>query len=134
VSGLSGLKRYLLLTVGGTAMALGVLGIFLPLLPTTPFLLLAAVCFARSSERIHRWLIEHRYFGGPIRNYLEGCGISRRAKVLALVLLWTSISCSALLLVPYQVVKVLLFGTALAVTVYLLRQPTCPAKAPADQG
>ena len=117
------LLRPVLLTVGFVTTALAVVGIFLPLLPTVPLLLLAAACFARSSERFHGWLLEHRYLGPLIRDYLEGTGIPLRAKLIAISMIWMSISVSVLFLVPLLPVKILLIFIALGVTVYLLRLP-----------
>ena len=71
--------------LGWLALTLGAIGIVLPLLPTVPFLLLAAFCFSRSSARMHHWLMEHRIFGPPIRDWQRSGAISRRAKVLASV-------------------------------------------------
>ena len=116
--------RWCLLAGGVLCTGLAVLGIFLPLLPTVPFLLLAAACFARSSERLHRWLLDHRHLGPMIRGYLDGSGIPRRAKATAIVLVWVTVPPSAILVVPLPWVRVLLFGIALAVTLYLLRLPT----------
>ncbi len=113
-----------LLAAGFFCTGLGVLGIFLPLLPTTPLLLLAAACFARSSERFHRWLLEHRRLGPLIGGYLDGSGIPMKAKACAIALIWLSITLSALLVVPLVWVRILLFAIALGVTVYLLRLPT----------
>ena len=75
--------RGLWLIAGGLFLGLGLLGVVLPVLPTTPFLLLAAACFARSSPRLHRWLLTHPVFGPPIRNWEENGAISRKAKQLA---------------------------------------------------
>ncbi|MCA1854358.1 YbaN family protein [Massilia oculi] len=76
---------------GVLALALGILGLFLPLLPTTPFLLLASWCFARGSERLHRWLLSHRVLGPYLRDFEAGLGIPLGAKILATVMLWTSL-------------------------------------------
>ena len=77
------LLRLFWIALGCLAISLGVLGIFLPLLPTTVFLLLAAFCFARSSPRLHAWLAEHPTLGPPILNWRDYRAISQRAKVLA---------------------------------------------------
>lgn len=82
--------RIVLLAVGLLALALGAIGLFLPLLPTVPFLLLSAVCFARASERLHGWLLSHPVFGPPILNWNERGAISRRAKWLASISLFAS--------------------------------------------
>lgn len=77
--------RVLWLMGGATSLALGVAGIALPLLPTVPFLLLAAFCFARSSERLHDWLVSHPTFGPPIDDWRRSGAISRRGKWAATV-------------------------------------------------
>lgn len=120
----SPLLRALLLGIGVLATALGVLGIFLPLLPTVPLLLLAAACFARSSPRWYAWLLDHPRLGPLVSGYLDGDGMPLRAKIWAILLLWTSISLSTLLLAPILPVKLTLFAVAIGVTLYLLRLPT----------
>jgi uncharacterized membrane protein YbaN (DUF454 family) len=125
----SGFKRWCLLTAGVLSTALAVLGIFLPLLPTVPLLLLAAACFARSSEPFYRWLVEHRQLGPLLQPWLEGAGIPRRTRVKAIALVWVSIPASAFLLVPLPWVRALMFAVALAVTLYLLRLPSREATA-----
>ena len=81
-----------LLNVAGTvSLGLGILGVFLPLLPATPFLLLASACYLRGSERLHRKLMESRVLGSYIRNFQKGRGIPLRAKVGTIALLWASL-------------------------------------------
>ncbi len=115
--------RYLLIGIGLTAVALGMLGVVLPLLPTTPFLLLAAACFARSSERFHDWLMNMPVFGQYIRDYKAGKGIPLRVKVTALTVLWATILTSVIWVVPVLLVKVLLIVIAGAVTTHIVRLP-----------
>jgi uncharacterized membrane protein YbaN (DUF454 family) len=81
-------KKALLVAAGSVSLALAVLGVFLPLLPTTPFLLLASACYVRSSERLHGWLMGNRLLGGYIRNFKERRGVPLRAKIITVVLLW----------------------------------------------
>jgi uncharacterized membrane protein YbaN (DUF454 family) len=120
----SPLLRALFLGIGILSTILGVLGIFLPLLPTVPLLLLAAACFARSSPRCYAWLLDHPRLGPLVSDYLDGNGIPLRAKIWAILLLWTTISLSVLLVVPILLVKLALFAVAVGVTLYLLRLPT----------
>jgi hypothetical protein len=114
--------RWLLLGAGLVAVLLAVVGIFLPVLPTVPFLLLAVGCFARSSERFHTWLLEHNHLGPLVRPYLQGEGIPRKNKVRAIILVWLSIGLSVFLLNVLWV-KIVLVGIAIAVTLYLIRLP-----------
>jgi uncharacterized membrane protein YbaN (DUF454 family) len=116
--------RWTLLTLGFIATSLGVLGIFLPVLPTVPFLLLALACFARSSERFYDWLLDHAHFGPIVQPYINGCGMSRVSKVKAITLLWASIILSAFFLIELVWVRILLLVIACAVTFYLLSLPT----------
>ncbi len=116
--------RWTLFFIGWLAIILGVIGIFLPVLPTVPFLLLAGACFGRSSERFYAWLINHTHLGPLIRPYLHGRGISRTSKLKAIGLLWISIAVSALLLINILWVKGVLLVIGLSVTLYLLKLPT----------
>lgn len=75
--------RTLLLAIGWLSVSLGIIGIFLPVLPTTPFLLLAAACFARSSRRFYLWLVEHPRLGPWVRDYLDGHGIHSKPRSTA---------------------------------------------------
>jgi hypothetical protein len=118
------LVRYLVLVCGWLFFGLGVVGAFVPVWPTTPFMLLAAACFMRSSERLHRWLVEHPRYGHHIRDYLEGRGLRLRAKVLAISTLWASTLLSVSAFVPHLAIDLLLVAIATGVTVYLVRLPT----------
>ena len=117
------LLRWLLIIIGLVSTGLGIIGIFVPLLPTTPFLLLAAACFARSSERFYTWLLEHNHLGPLIRGYLDGSGIPLRAKQTSITLVWLTIGSSSLLLINTIWIQGFLILLALAITWYLWRLP-----------
>lgn len=108
---------------GFASLLLGVVGIFVPVLPTTPFLLLASACFLRGSARLHRWLLSHGRLGKYIRDFEEGRGIPARAKVVAIAMMWISIA-FAVELVGHPVAAGAMLLVAGAVTIYLLRLPT----------
>lgn len=98
----------------------GIIGIFIPILPTTPFLLLAAACYMRSSERFYRWLINNRIFGTYIRNYIEGKGMPIRIKIFTILLLWLTIGLSIAFGVQNTVVRIVLVCIAVGVTVHVV--------------
>ncbi|MFH1185242.1 MAG: YbaN family protein [Chloroflexota bacterium] len=116
--------RPLLITIGTLSVALGVVGMFIPILPTTPFLLLAAACYARSSDRFLHWLLYNRWFGSYIRNYREGRGMPRTTKILTLAALWLTLGISAAFAVSGWWVRLLLVVIGIGVTVHLLRIQT----------
>ena len=109
-----------LVIIGSISVALGFLGLFLPLLPTTPFLLLASACFARGSDRMHRWLLNHGVFGAYLRSFEEGKGIPLRGKISAIAMLWLSMAVS-ISMVEHLALRALLAAIAIAVTIYLWR-------------
>lgn len=117
-------RQILLIVLGTLFVVLAAIGIVLPVLPTTPFLLLAAACYARGSQRFYDWLLNNRWFGTYIRNYREGKGTTLRHKITALVLLWGTISYSAIFAVSLWWVRVMLFSIATAVTIHLAKMPT----------
>ncbi|MFC3914391.1 YbaN family protein [Pseudaeromonas sharmana] len=116
----------LLQLLGFVFVALAVAGILLPLVPTTPFLLLAAWCFARSSPRFHHWLLHHRWFAPYLRHYQDGGGMARRHKIIMLGLMWAGIGYSIWLL-QHNGVRGGLLLIALLVSLHLLRMPTRPS-------
>jgi uncharacterized membrane protein YbaN (DUF454 family) len=110
-----------ILVIGGTiCVGLDILGIFLPILPTTPFLLLAAFCYGRGSVSFYNWLVYHTWIGAYIRNYREGRGISVRQKVLTIALLWLTIGFTMWFGVPIWWLKIVLGMMALAVTTHVI--------------
>lgn len=110
-----------ILIIAGTIFAgLGILGIFLPLLPATPFLLLAAACYARSSKRFYNWLLNTKWLGNYIKNYSEGKGIPLKVKVLSISLLWITIIFSAVFIIHILFVRIILILIAIGVTIHIL--------------
>ncbi|MCW4030469.1 MAG: YbaN family protein [Candidatus Bathyarchaeota archaeon] len=119
------LIRGILLVAGTISLALGAIGLVLPILPTTPFLLLAAACYLRSSERMHKWLINNRWFGEYIRNYQAGRGVSMRVKLFAVGFLWATILFTILLVVDeILIAQIVLLAIAVGVSIHLFRLPT----------
>jgi uncharacterized membrane protein YbaN (DUF454 family) len=110
--------------VGAVSVGLGVIGIVVPLWPTTCFLLLAGWCFARSSRRAERWLHENRLFGRYLRDYREQGVISTRVRHVSLLVLWSGIGVSAFLLLSRVWAVALLLVVAAAVTIHLYSLPT----------
>ncbi|HEH9438652.1 TPA: YbaN family protein [Aeromonas sobria] len=116
------MKRWFLMALGWLAFATGIVGIVLPLLPTTPFMLLAAALFARSSPRFHRWLLTHRWFGPPIVDWQQYRGIRRHARRRAILFILLTFSVS-LAVVPLLWVKVLLVVIMVILLTWLMRLP-----------
>jgi hypothetical protein len=116
--------RALLIAGGTLCVVSGILGMFLPLLPTTPFLLLAAICYARSSQRCYNWLVTNRWCGAYIRNYREGRGITLKHKVFTVSLLWLTMGYTAWFALSLWWMKLILFGIAIGVTVHLMKIKT----------
>jgi uncharacterized membrane protein YbaN (DUF454 family) len=112
-------KRRLLIGAGTLSTGLGIIGIFVPILPTTPFLLLAAACYMRSSERFYRWLINNRIFGAYVRNYIEGRGMPVRIKTFTVLLLWLTIGLTVAFGVQNLVIRIILICIAVGVTVHI---------------
>jgi len=113
------LKRQLLIIAGTLSLAIGIVGIVVPILPTTPFLLLAAGCYLRSSPRFYNWLMGNRLFGAYIRNYIEGRGIPVKVKLLTIILLWATIGVS-IWLTAKLIVTVILLIVAVGVTLHII--------------
>ena len=117
-------KRWVLIAAGTVSAGLGILGVFVPLLPTTPFLLLAAACYARSSKRCHAWLLGNRFFGKYVRGYVEGRGVPLRVKLPTVVLLWATLGLSMAFAVSTLALRLIFVVVGIAVTIHILTLPT----------
>lgn len=113
------MKKPILIALGSICVVLGALGVIVPLLPTVPFLLVAAWCYAGSSARLHHWLLHQRVLGPHLRRYQERHAISRAVRRGCLMMLWVSLGISAML-VPNLHVRVVLMIVGIAVSVHLL--------------
>ena len=118
------LGRILLVCVGTFFVGLGVLGIFLPVLPTTCFLLLAASCYAKSSARLHHWIMYNKWFGAYLRNYRAGKGIPQKTRMYTLSLLWLSLAYSGLFVIDTLWIQLILALVGAGVTLHLFSIPT----------
>ncbi|TFG69106.1 MAG: DUF454 domain-containing protein [Anaerolineales bacterium] len=114
------LRKIVLMIAGFLSIGLALFGIFIPILPTTPFLLLAAGCFVRSSPRLYSWLIHHKWFGDYIRHYRENRAITIQAKIVTLLLLWGMIGYTAFGIVTAWWLRILLGIIAGGVTWHIL--------------
>ncbi len=118
------IKKKGLVIAGLFFFFLGLIGIFIPLLPTTPFLLLSATCFFRGSEKLYQWLLNHRIFGEYIRNFREHRAIPLKTKVLAITLLWITIILSVLFFTELLILDVVLIMIAIGVSIHILHFKT----------
>ncbi len=118
------IKKVILIALGTISLILGIIGIFLPLLPTTPLLLLSAACYIRSSEKLYTFLINNKYLGGYIKDYQEKGAVPKKTKVIALCFLWLSIGSSVLFVITKLFIKFILISIATGVTIHILRLKT----------
>ncbi|MYL21598.1 DUF454 family protein [Halobacillus litoralis] len=115
--------KILLIIVGSLSLGLGILGIVLPLIPTTPFLLLTAACYVRSSDRLYNWLMTNKWFGSYIQNYKSGRGLPMKAKISILIMIWFSFLFSAFYIAPNLLMKAgfIFGGCFFTVVIYLTK-------------
>ncbi|HOE08909.1 MAG TPA: YbaN family protein [Treponemataceae bacterium] len=113
------MKKYLYLTAGFLTLGTGVVGIFIPVLPTTPFLLLAAACFLKSSKKLYTWLTVHKVFGKYIENYIKYKAVSRNSKIVSIAVLWAVLSISLFVSNSLHI-KLFLAAVGIGVTCHLL--------------
>ena len=118
------MKKILLIIAGNISLSLGVVGIFFPVLPTTPFLLLSAACFLRSSDKLYYWLTNHKIFGNYIRGYLKYKAISMRDKIISISALWIVIGSTIIFFIDKLWIRIVLTLIAVGVTIYLVNMKT----------
>ena len=112
--------RITLIIIGTISTGIGIVGIFLPILPTTPFFLLAAACYLRSSKRFHHWLLNNRFFGIYVKTYVEGKGMPLKLKILAIALIWIAIGVLVGFVVEGLVIRVILVLIHIGVTIHII--------------
>ena len=122
------IKKGLLVVSGTLFLVLGVIGIFIPLLPTTPFLLLAAACYIKGSKKFYDWLIKNRWLGQYIKNYQDGKGVPFKVKIITIIVLWLTIIISTILFVSNLIIQIILFIIAIGVTIHIIKIKTLDKK------
>lgn len=110
--------------LGVTSLFLGIIGIFLPLLPTTPFILLAAYCFSRSSQRMHNWLIQHKVFGKLIADWEEHGVIRTKIKWIATISMVVMVSYPVIFIIPYLWLKLVTVSIIGLVLIFIWTRPS----------
>jgi uncharacterized membrane protein YbaN (DUF454 family) len=115
------IKKVFFIAAGYASLTMGVVGIVVPLLPTIPFLLLAAACFFRGSPMLYQWLIHHKIFGNSIRCYREFHAVSHKTRITSIILLWLSIGFAAIYAVEALWLRIILLAVALGVSLHLVR-------------
>ncbi|MCF8368442.1 MAG: YbaN family protein [Bacteroidales bacterium] len=118
------MKKALFVTLGTLSLALGIIGIVVPGLPTTSFLLLAAFLYARSSDKLYNWLLNHKVFGKYIKQYRENKALSKNTKIYSLIMMWSMILLSSFVFIENIYVRIILISTGIVGTIIMLRIPT----------
>jgi uncharacterized membrane protein YbaN (DUF454 family) len=113
-------KSSLFIIAGTFFLVVGAVGIFVPVLPTTPFLLLAAACYARGSHRMYHWLLNNRVFGIYIKNYLEGRGMPLKLKALTIFILWLGIGLTIVFGVQHWALRTALVLIGAGVSIHII--------------
>ncbi|MDD3049773.1 MAG: YbaN family protein [Candidatus Cloacimonetes bacterium] len=114
------IKKLLWTVLGSIFLVSGIIGVFLPVLPTTPFLLLTAACYFRGSEDLYQWTINIKWFGEYIKNYREKKGIPVHVKIVTILVLWLTITISAMCFIKLLYVRLILFVIAISVTIHIV--------------
>ena len=112
--------KFLFAFLGSVSLVLGIMGVFLPVLPTTPFLLLAAALYMRSSQRLYDWLMSHKHLGAYIRNFREHKALSLRVKVVSVTMVWVTLLYCAIFVAKEWWMSAIFIAIATGVTVHIL--------------
>ena len=116
------IKRSFFLTLGSVFLGLGAIGIVLPILPTTPFVIVSAFCFANGSKRVEKWLLNNEYFGSYIENYRNKTGVPKSVKIKSIVFLWMMLAISALITKNLLIaIMLIIVGIGVTIHLYLLK-------------
>jgi uncharacterized membrane protein YbaN (DUF454 family) len=126
------MKRILLMSIGTISLGLGVIGIVLPVLPTTPFLLLALACYMKSSTKLYDFVLENKYLGPYVKDYVSGNGIPVKAKKKAIFLIWITIGFSVLFIIDQIFLRLMLLTIASIVSTYIWTRKTPEQKRTVD--
>lgn len=116
--------KYILAFLGSVALVLGIVGIFLPVLPTTPFLLLAAALYLRSSQRLYEWLMSHKHLGPYIKHFRENKAIPLRVKIVSVTLVWVTLLYCAIFVAKEWWMSLIFITIATCVTLHILHYKT----------
>lgn len=116
--------KYLFAFFGSVSLLLGIMGVFLPVLPTTPFLLLSAALYMRSSQRLYGWLMSHKHLGAYIRNFREHKALPLRVKIVSVTMVWVTLLYCALFVAKEWWMSAMFIAIALGVTIHILSYRT----------
>lgn len=114
------LKKIILIILGTISLVVGIIGIVVPGLPTTTFLLIASACYVRSSEKLYSWLINHKIYGKFIKDYQQHKAITKNQKMISIVSMWLMISISILFFIDISWVKIVLLLCGITGTIIVL--------------
>ena len=118
------MKKNLLVIVGSISLLLGIIGIILPLMPTTPFLLLSLACYVNSSEKSYKFILNNKYLAPYVKDYVSGKGIPKKTKIRAILLIWITIGLSVIFVLNEIKLRLLLLSIASIVSIYIWTRKT----------
>lgn len=118
------MKKVILMTIGSISLVLGFIGVFLPVIPTTPFVLVSLACFMNTSEKMHHFVMTNKHLGPYARAYANGEGIPKRAKLKAVFLIWITIGFSVIFVLDKLPLRIMLLVIATIVSTYIFTRPT----------